>query len=161
MRCSNLYLFSIKYPKAPKNSPGGLNIWLPFHKYKTRIYGSIALVERFNKSYLFSLENWVLCLLKVHCLCNSFFCSKLKKNIIFFLYCTCEPLLFVKDENYVNKEYEEANEQSIVVRRWGCTFCWSRRIVSHDGSRRPCHPAHGKAAGSQNQYWKRKIKNMN
>ncbi len=35
----------------------------------------------------------------------------------------CEPLLFVKDDNYVDKEYEEANERCIAMRRWGCTFC--------------------------------------
>jgi hypothetical protein len=28
----------------------------------------------------------------------------------------------VKDDNYVNKEYEEANEKSVAMRRWGCTF---------------------------------------
>jgi hypothetical protein len=28
----------------------------------------------------------------------------------------CKPLLFVKDDNYVDKEYEEANEQNIVMR---------------------------------------------
>jgi hypothetical protein len=31
-----------------------------------------------------------------------------------------EPLLFVKYDNYVDKEYEEANEQGFAARRWGC-----------------------------------------
>jgi hypothetical protein len=44
-----------------------------------------------------------------------------KKNMIFF-YCTCEPFLFMKDDNCVDKEYEEANEQGVVARRWRCIF---------------------------------------
>ncbi len=67
-------------------------------------------------------------------------------------YCTYEPLLFVKDDNCVYKEYEEVNEQGIAMRRWGCIFCWSRIIVSHDGSGRPCYLAHGKIARGQNQH---------
>jgi len=58
----------------------------------------------------------------------------------------------VKDENFVDKEYEEANEQGIATRRWICTFCWSRKIVSHHGARRPCYLASGKAIGGQNQH---------
>jgi hypothetical protein len=34
----------------------------------------------------------------------------------------CEPLLFVKNDNCVDKEYEEANEQGFATRRWGCTL---------------------------------------
>jgi hypothetical protein len=49
----------------------------------------------------------------------------------------CEPFLFVKDDNCVDKEYEETNEQSIAMRRWGHTFYWLGRTISHDGSRRP------------------------
>ncbi len=53
---------------------------------------------------------------KFYCLCNSFFYSKLKKISM------CEPLLFVKNDNCVDKEYEEANEQGFATRRWGCTL---------------------------------------
>jgi hypothetical protein len=74
---------------------------------------------------------------------------KIEKNIK-NLYCTCKPLLLVEDDNYANKEYEEANEQGIVVRRWRCIFCWSGRIVSHYGVGRPCYPASGKLARSWN-----------
>jgi hypothetical protein len=42
----------------------------------------------------------------------------------FFKNYMCEPLLFVKDDNYVDKEFEEANEQNVVVKAWRCTFCW-------------------------------------
>jgi hypothetical protein len=48
------------------------------------------------------------------------------------IYCTYEPLLLVEDNNCVDKEYEEANEQGVAVRRWGCTFCWSTKTFSHD-----------------------------
>jgi hypothetical protein len=34
----------------------------------------------------------------------------------------CKPLLFVKDDNFVDKEYEEANERGAAARRWGCIF---------------------------------------
>jgi hypothetical protein len=51
----------------------------------------------------------------------------------------CEPLLYVQDDNHVEKEYEKANEQRVATRRWGCTFCWLGKIVSHDGLGRPCY----------------------
>jgi hypothetical protein len=28
----------------------------------------------------------------------------------------------VQDDNHVDKEYEEANEQRVATRRWGCSF---------------------------------------
>ncbi len=43
-----MYLFSIKYPKALENSPGGPNIWWLFHGYKTRVFGSITLLLRYS-----------------------------------------------------------------------------------------------------------------
>jgi hypothetical protein len=43
------------------------------------------------------------------------------------LYCTCEPLLFVKNDKCVDKEYEEANERSIATNRWGCIFLLVRK----------------------------------
>jgi hypothetical protein len=38
------------------------------------------------------------------------------------IYYMCEPILFMKDDNCVDKEYEEANEQNFATRRWGCTL---------------------------------------
>jgi hypothetical protein len=63
-----------------------------------------------------------------------------------------EPLLFVRDDNYVDKEYEEPNERGVVVKRWGHIFCWSGNTVFNDGSGRPCYPSHGKTLGGQNQH---------
>ncbi len=58
----------------------------------------------------------------------------------------------MKDDNCVDKEYEEVNEQGVAVRRWEYTFCWSRIIVSHDGLGRPCYLACGKITRGQNQH---------
>jgi len=63
-----------------------------------------------------------------------------------------EPFLFMKDDNCVDKEYEEANEQGVVTRRWRCTFYWLRRTISHDGLGRPCYLARSKATRGQNQH---------
>ncbi len=79
--------------------------------------------------------------------------NKTKKK----LYCMCEPLLFVNNDNCVNKEYEETNEWDIATRRWGCTFWWSGRIVSHDGLGRPYYPTHGKTTGGWNEHWKKEL----
>jgi hypothetical protein len=76
---------------------------------------------------------------------------KTKKNIK-NPYCTCEPLLFVKDYNCVDKEYEKANEQSVVVRMWRCIFCWLGKIVSHDGLGTTCYLACGITIRSWNQH---------
>ncbi len=174
MRCSTLYWFSIKYLKTLKISLGGPNIWQPFREYKTRIFCSIVLLfERFSKSYLSSLEKWVVFLPKVSLCVQFIFLFKTLKNIkkiSLYVWTTficerwqlcwhymCEPFLFVKDDNCVDKEYEEANEQNIIARRWGCIFCWSKRTVSHDGLRRPCYLAHGRAIGGWNQHWKKRI----
>ncbi len=64
----------------------------------------------------------------------------------------CEPLLFVKDDNFVDKEYEEANEQGIAIKRWRCIFHLSRKIISHYGARRPCYPISGRTTRGQNQH---------
>ncbi len=85
------------------------------------LWFSSFLVERFSKSYLSSLEKWVLFLPKFLLFVQFVLLFKIEKNI-FFLYCMCEPLLFVKDDNCVDKEYEEANEQGVATRRWGCIF---------------------------------------
>jgi hypothetical protein len=45
----------------------------------------------------------------------------------------------VKDNNCVDKEYEKTDEQGVVVRRWGCIFCWSTRTFSHDRLKMPCY----------------------
>ncbi len=42
------------------------------------------------------------------------------KKILKNLYCTCEPFSYLKDDNHVDKEYEEANERCLGVERWGC-----------------------------------------
>ncbi len=57
----------------------------------------------------------------------------------------------MKDDNYVDKEYEEANERGVVARRWRSTFYWPWRIVSHYGLKRPYYPTSGKTAGGWNQ----------
>jgi len=67
----------------------------------------------------------------------------------------------VKDGNCVNKEYMEANEWGFAARRWGCTFCWLGRTISHNELGRPCYPTCGRATWSWNQHWKRIIINMN
>ncbi len=67
----------------------------------------------------------------------------------------------MKNDNCVDKEYEEANEQNITARRWGCIFCWLGRTISHNGLKRPCYPTHGRAIGGRNQHWKRRIGNTN
>ncbi len=54
----------------------------------------------------------------------------------------------MKDDNYVDKEYDEANEQNVATKRWGCTFCWSGRTISRDGLGMPCYSAYGKTIGS-------------
>jgi len=46
---------------------------------------------------------------------------KTEKKILKNLYCTCEPFLYVKDDNHVDKEYEEANERNLIVKRWRST----------------------------------------
>jgi len=99
-------------------------------------------------------------LLKFQCLCNSFFCVNLLK-IFLKIYYTCEPFLFMKNDNCVDKEYEEANERGIAMKGWRCTLCWSWKIISHYGERRPCYPTSGRATIGRNQHWKRRIKNRN
>ncbi len=154
--CSSLCCFSIKYPKTPGNSLGGPNIWWPYYGYKIKIFGLVAFLLKDSIEVVsFHRKNMYYFFKKNHYLCNSFFCSNLEKTLK-NLYCTCEPLLFVKDDNYVDKDYEEANERNIAMRRWGCTFYQSGKIVSHDGSRR-----HGLPYMWQNKHWKRKIGNMN
>jgi hypothetical protein len=58
----------------------------------------------------------------------------------------------VKDDNCVDKEYEEANEWGVVVRRWICVFCWSRKTISYHGIGRPYYLASGRVAGGRNQH---------
>jgi hypothetical protein len=85
---------------------------------------------------------------------------KTKKNIE-NIYCTCKPLLLVKDDNYADEEYEEANEWGVTARRWRSIFWWSGKIVSHYGMKRPCYLVSGRIVGGQNQHWKKMIKNTN
>jgi hypothetical protein len=59
---------------------------------------------------------------KFHYLVQFVLLFKIEKKVLKNLYCTCEPFLYVKDDNHVDKEYEEANEQSVVVERWGYTW---------------------------------------
>ncbi len=40
---------------------------------------------------------------------------KIEKKKFKNLYFTCEPFLYVKDDNHVDKEYEETNERSVVT----------------------------------------------
>jgi hypothetical protein len=50
-------------------------------------------------------------------------CSLFKtKKIKIKIYYMCKLILFVKDDNCVNKEYEEANEWGVVTKRWICAF---------------------------------------
>ncbi len=69
--------------------------------------------------------------------------------IYLFIYYTCEQLLYVQDDNHVDKEYEKANERRVATRRWRCILCWSRKIVSHDGLG---YLTHGKTIGGWNQH---------
>jgi hypothetical protein len=58
----------------------------------------------------------------------------------------------VKDDNCVDKEYEEANEQGIATRRWGCIFCWLMRTILHNGFGKPCYYAYCIAIKDHNQH---------
>jgi hypothetical protein len=51
--------------------------------------------------FIFFVENW----------------KNIKKSLL-----SVWTTLFMKNDNYVNKEYEEVNEWSVVVRRWGYIF---------------------------------------
>jgi hypothetical protein len=99
-----------------------------------------SFVEKLSRNYLSSLEKHVLLLPKVSLFLQFVLLFKIEKNIK-NIYCTWEPPLFVKDDNCIDKDYEKVNEQNIVMRRWGCIFCWLGRMVSHDGSKRPSYPA--------------------
>jgi hypothetical protein len=66
--------------------------------------------------------------------------KKYLKNI----YYTCKPLLFVKNDKCVDKEYEEANEQGVVTKGWKCIFCWLRKTISHYGVGRPYYRTSGR-----------------
>ncbi len=90
-----------------------INELTKFKWKRTQLNNYFTYMLKIQENITISSKSFIVCV--IH-----FFVQNWKN--IFFLYCMCEPLLFVKDDNYVDKEYEEANEWNVAARRRGGTF---------------------------------------